>query len=353
LGWETRRLRQPFSTTSRTAPNDALNALDALVNLYVLDRNLTAPPGSPQDGDTYIIPGGATGAWAAQDGKIAFCIDGAWRFHVPIKGLIAYVADEQALLVQTGLAWVDLSTILSLQNIPKLGVNTTADNTNRFALKSTAALFAALEAANGGTDDIRVVFSKNATDKDAAFILQNGFSTRALVGLLGDDNLTFKVSPDGSTFKTGFTVDKSTGAVDHTQGAKFAATIKFDQFVAAGTWVKAQFNSAIHNDFSAFSASNNRFTAPVGGYYLFESSAIYKMNTSPPSRMAIVLAMNGSNLLWTYGGTGHLADSVTSVAARGLLKLAQGDYVEAMVQFGGNDGYLFAGAASFCGARIA
>src|SRR5690606_28283702 len=109
---------------------------------------------------------------------------------------VAYVTDEQALLIQPGAAWVDLSTVLSLQNVPKLGVNTTAANTNRFALKSTAALFAALESANGGTDDIHVVFNKNATDKDAAFILQNGFSARALIGLLGDDDLTFKVSPD-------------------------------------------------------------------------------------------------------------------------------------------------------------
>lgn len=334
--------------------NDALNTLDALVNLYVLDRDLTAPPGSPQDGDTYIVAASATGAWAAQDGKIAFCLDGAWRFYVPIKGLVAYVADEQTLLVQTGAAWVDLSTILSLQNVPKLGVNTTADSTNRLAIKSTAALFAALEAANGGSDDIHVVFNKNATNKDAAFILQNGFSTRALIGLLGDDNLTFKVSPDGSTFKTGFTVDKSTGAVDHTQGVKFSATMNFSPYIAADTWTLMQFNVADHNDFGAFDAVSSRFTAPVAGYYSLCAGALFKQNTSLPNGMYIIFKKNGAFLNETQVGTTGLVNSNTSVATSALLKLAAGDYVEAWFNYVGADGYIFGtSGTSFFGARIA
>jgi hypothetical protein len=333
--------------------NDALNALDALVNLYVLDRDLTAPPESPQDGDTYIVAASATGAWAAQDGKIAFCLDGAWRFYVPIKGLVAYVADEETLVVQTGAAWVDLSTILSLQNVPKLGVNTTADSTNRFALKSTAALFAALEAANGGSDDIHVVFNKNATNKDAAFILQNGFSTRALVGLLGDDNLTFKVSPDGSTFKTGFTVDKSTGAVDHTQGVKFLASINFHQYIGADAWTKVQFNDAVHNDFNAFDATNNRFIAPTPGYYLLESNVTFKKNDTVPSGIEITFFKNGTVLNATHNGVANLVEGVSVASASAILKLDANDYIETNVFYDAFDGYVYSGYSSFSGARIA
>ena len=42
--------------------NEALRLLDGLVQLSVLDRDLTAPPGSPTDGDRYIVGSGATAA---------------------------------------------------------------------------------------------------------------------------------------------------------------------------------------------------------------------------------------------------------------------------------------------------
>ena len=35
--------------------NEALRLLDGLVQLAVLDRDLTAPPGAPADGDRYIV----------------------------------------------------------------------------------------------------------------------------------------------------------------------------------------------------------------------------------------------------------------------------------------------------------
>ena len=45
--------------------NEALRLLDGLVQLSVLDRDLTAPPGSPADGDRYIGGlGAATATWA-------------------------------------------------------------------------------------------------------------------------------------------------------------------------------------------------------------------------------------------------------------------------------------------------
>ena len=80
---------------------------------------------------------------------------------------------------------------------------------------------------------------KNAAGKDAGFTLQDNFSTRALFGLLGDDNFTVKVTPDASTFYTALTIDKSSGKIDHTQGAKFSAYVNFDDYHAAGAWANA------------------------------------------------------------------------------------------------------------------
>lgn len=38
---------------------------------YLLSRTITAPPGSPAEGDRYFVPDGATGAWSGADGLIA------------------------------------------------------------------------------------------------------------------------------------------------------------------------------------------------------------------------------------------------------------------------------------------
>jgi hypothetical protein len=60
--------------------NEAIRALDAIVQLAVLDRDLAAPSGSPAEGDRYIVADAPTGAWAGRAGDIAAFQDGAWAF---------------------------------------------------------------------------------------------------------------------------------------------------------------------------------------------------------------------------------------------------------------------------------
>lgn len=89
--------------------NEALYQLDALLCARFLDRDLSAPPSSPADGDTYLVKATGTGAWAGQDGKVAYCADGSWRFYPPFAGLVAYVSDEAAIIVYDDGGWVDYS----------------------------------------------------------------------------------------------------------------------------------------------------------------------------------------------------------------------------------------------------
>ena len=67
--------------------NEALRALDAIVQLAVSDKDLATPPGSPGDGACYIVAASPTGAWSGQAGKIAAYQDGAWAFYEPARGL--------------------------------------------------------------------------------------------------------------------------------------------------------------------------------------------------------------------------------------------------------------------------
>ena len=76
--------------------------LDALVQLSVLNLNLTAPPASPADGDRHIVAAAATGLWAGWDLNIATWVDGAWLRLVPRVGWLAHVAAEGLFRVWTG-----------------------------------------------------------------------------------------------------------------------------------------------------------------------------------------------------------------------------------------------------------
>jgi len=86
--------------------NDALEILDAVVQLSVKDRDLTAPPGGESEGDRYIPAATATGAWAGQEGNIAHYVGGAWEFYTPREGWRVWVDDEDVTLLHDGANWV-------------------------------------------------------------------------------------------------------------------------------------------------------------------------------------------------------------------------------------------------------
>lgn len=82
-----------------------LKRLGAVVGLAVTSRTTTTPPASPAEGDRYIVPAGATGAWAGRTDQIAVRIAGAWEYHVPKVGWLAYIEDEDVLSVYKATGW--------------------------------------------------------------------------------------------------------------------------------------------------------------------------------------------------------------------------------------------------------
>lgn len=353
--------------------NEALTRLDALVQLSVINRTLTAPPGSPADGDRHIIASGATGAWAGRDLNVAAWQNGAWTFLVPRNGWTLWVEADSALYTWTGSAWAptfslgDISdAVFSLAdnadatkkavfelsgittgttrtytlpnisatlahlgnaaqtftgattfsntltasgtntlsgtttmsaasgvwgsstgtatyglgasatttsttktiNIGTLGVSgsttvinvgsavagalgsliintptvtfantvtavgmpqanltanllglggATADSFNRLSINTPAVL---LNNAGAGID---MTFNKNAVANDATLSFKTGFSTRGIVGLQGDDDLTMKVSPNGSSFNTALILKAATGRAEVPQPMELVA----------------------------------------------------------------------------------------------------------------------------------
>lgn len=182
--------------------NEAVRRLDAIVQLGVVARNLTAPPALPAEGARWIVAPGATGAWAGADGRVAAWQDGAWLLLAPQAGWLAFVEDEALLLAFIAGAWQPAAG-----RVPALGIGTPADATNRLAVATDAALFTA------ASGDCRLLLNKAAAGQTASVVLQSGFAARAELGLAGNDDLALKVSPDGSTFHPAFTVARDSGAV--------------------------------------------------------------------------------------------------------------------------------------------
>ena len=95
----------------------------------ILDRDLTAPPGSPANGDAYIPAATATGAWAGFEDDIVIFYRGVWRQYVPSRGTRVTIDDEVANAAWNGTAWVKVSVRADDNTFLDLADLTTTDAT--------------------------------------------------------------------------------------------------------------------------------------------------------------------------------------------------------------------------------
>lgn len=209
--------------------NESLRNLDALVQLAVLNRTLAAPPPSPAEGDRHIVAASATDAWTGHDSKIAAWQDGAWMFYQPRDGWVAWCSDEAVALVWSGSAWDNLGLAGTLE---QLGINASADASNRLTVKSDASLFTH-DDVTPGSGDHQMKINKAGSGNTASMLFQTNWSGRAEFGLAGDDDWHVKVSSDGSIWREALVVDSETGMVSFPQ-APVTANMIFNLFKDAG-----------------------------------------------------------------------------------------------------------------------
>ncbi len=333
--------------------NESLLLLDGLVQLSVLDRDLTAPPGSPADGDRHIVASGGTSDWTGWDLNVALFTDGTWLRLPPRAGWRAWVENEGLLLVYDGAGWIG-TTPTDLQNLGLLGLGTTADAANPFSVKLNAALWTAKTVAEGGTGDLFYTMNKEAAGDDLGLTLQSGFVTKALVGLFGSDSFRLAVSADGSTFFDGLIVDNANGIVEQPQLPRFKAYTNYDNYVGVGAWTKIGLNNTDYNDQGCFDAGTGLFTAPVDGTYLFGATLLYKINASATARMRGRLVLNGATeIRGSFGESSATHVSLaTSIWLQTMVPLTAGDTVELQGYFRAQDGYFAADHTSFWGCKV-
>ncbi|XBQ15430.1 MAG: DUF2793 domain-containing protein [Oceanicaulis sp.] len=206
----------PAQAQKHVTVNEALGRLDALVQARAVSRTAADEPAEPEEGDAWILPAAPSGA--AWDGfaehDLVWFQDGAWRRAAPQTGLVAFVEDAAELVVFDGSDWRSLAdTLASLANLESLGVGTAPDASNPFAAKLNAALWTARYAAEGGSGDLRYTLNKEAPGGVLSLLMQSNWSGRAEFGLVGGDDVSLRVSPDGTSWTEALSVDRATGAV--------------------------------------------------------------------------------------------------------------------------------------------
>jgi hypothetical protein len=208
--------------------NEAVRALDALVQLAVIRRDYSSPPVLPVDGERYIVGPSAAVEWSGREGDIAARQDGSWSYFSPMPGWIAWVGEEAKAVVLDGADWVDLA-LATVNPVGSVGISATADSTNRLVVASPASLFTH----DGGGHQMKL--NKAGAGDTLSQLYQTGWSGRAETGLTGDDDFRLKVSPDGSTWHEAMVVDRHSGAISL---PKTPSRVILRIFTSSGVWVK-------------------------------------------------------------------------------------------------------------------
>lgn len=148
-----------------------------------------------------------------------------------------------------------------------VGINATADATNRLAVASAASLF------HHDGDDHRLKINKANTSDTASLIFQSDFSGRAEFGLPGSDDFQVKVSANGATWHTAMAVAQQTGKVSFPQTnllTDFAISLLPDSGRFAGNAARSVAIGAYV--FPSYLALHNGSTSSGRGKFIHDNS---------------------------------------------------------------------------------
>jgi hypothetical protein len=197
-GWPAAKLAEVIANT-RTAVNDAsYTALptDRTVAYTAMTaaRTVTLPASSAYPAGTQLLVVDETGACSATN-TITLSAAGSDIIDGGAGALISSPYGYLSLQSNGAGKWtiVDQATT----SLPAVTIGTPFDPNNVLSVYGQSALFSS--AANFNVTVNKGGGAGNTSDT-ASFIFEDGFSGRAQIGLCGDDNFHFKVSPNGSTW---------------------------------------------------------------------------------------------------------------------------------------------------------
>ena len=316
---DTTRLSLPLMDAAQAQKhvthNDALVRLDTLIHLSVVTR-ANAPVSPVAEGVRYLVSRTPTAEFAGHADQIACFQDGGWLFLSPRTGWRTLLEDAFALLVYDGSSWRDIVAAKApVDQFARLGVGTPSDPSNPLSAKLNNALFASVNAAEGGSGDLRFKLNKEASGNTVSQLYQSNWSGRAETGLMGDDAYRIKVSADGAAWTVALSIDSATGNVGigaaapvarldvagniavngklAVNGPAFSAWVSIAQTLSAGVYAKAQFRTEEFDTANAYDNTTTfRFKPAVAGYYQVNAALCQASSTG--GEWSAVLYRNGA-----------------------------------------------------------
>lgn len=146
--------------------------LDVVSVPFAKSITLTVPPTSPEEGDRYIIPAGATGVWANKTGRIAYFASGQWLYFQPKKGWYQRVFDTHKTYVWNGVEWEHYLDSITPEMMAQINAAVAAGEDAVEAAASTAADRAAVH-----EDRLAVDAARQAVDTAAAQVSSDKTAT--------------------------------------------------------------------------------------------------------------------------------------------------------------------------------
>ena len=255
---------EPSQAQKHVTHNESLRILDTLTHLSVITTDQSTPPSTPTNGDRYIVKASGQGAWAGFDGQIAVWDTNAWLFFPPQSGWSAWNEATSKRIVFNGTDWTQ--EITESETMPRLGINTTADDTNRLSVNADATLLT-----HSSAGDHRLKMNKSQSTNTASLLFQTNWTGHAEIGTTGSNDLELKVSPDGTTFHSAFTVDHTSGAVQFHNGVSGMSSPEF----GAGTTVNTTYLASKGVDLFT------NGSCLLGNNYNYPPSFVFDPTTSP------------------------------------------------------------------------
>ncbi|MEJ0051399.1 MAG: hypothetical protein WDN02_09380 [Methylovirgula sp.] len=150
-------------------------------------------------------------------------------------------------------------------SLTALGIGTAADPNNPLSVAANNVLFN--QSTTGPSPgNIRVNLSKAASADTASFIFQDAFSERAEIGLCGDDNFHFKVSPDGTTFIDALDINSVTGIVSASIGFAGSPDPTYLRGYLAGLTLSNNSNTSFNVSDGVANADDNSLLMKTFGF---------------------------------------------------------------------------------------
>lgn len=158
-------LVEPPDSSIPIAPEmrETFRVLDVVASgwIVVLSYTTTAPPASPNQGDSYLVPASATGDWLGHQNHLAIFTANGWIFRAPRFGWIAVVADENdpyGLVVQyNSTDWVEWLLPAEQVEFTTTGTDFVSTNLQDLMIEINLRLVAAETSVNDHEDRITAI----------------------------------------------------------------------------------------------------------------------------------------------------------------------------------------------------